>query len=413
VAKQRIISIDIFRGLTMMLMVLVNNPGDWGNIYPPLRHAEWHGWTPTDLVFPFFVFLMGVALPFSQGENRGLTKDIFLKILARSLRLICLGLFLNFFAKIEFGQLQGSALMLFRLMVSGFVGFLLLGDFSAKIKLYIALGLFLLMVSLAYSGIEKYDNVRLPGVLQRLGIVYFFAALIFSGCSFRVQFSLAAVILVGYWLTLAYIPVPGTGEVGFEKGRNFAAWVDQIILKNHVWSSSKTWDPEGVLSTLPAIVSCLIGTWAGLLLKIRAEKKNLVFVGIALLFCGLVWNQYFPINKSLWSSSFVLVSAGLGFILLVIFGFMFDNKKENFVSTFLTTWGVNPIIVFFGAGILPRALNMIRINDQALLSAFYQNTLVSTFSNPLNSSLAYAIINVIFWSGIVLYLKKVNMIIKV
>ena len=137
-AKQRIISIDIFRGLTMMLMVLVNNPGDWGNIYQPLRHAEWHGWTPTDLVFPFFVFLMGVALPFSQGENRGLTKDIFLKILARSLRLICLGLFLNFFAKIEFGQLEGSALMLFRLMVSGFVGFLLLGEFPTKFKLYIA-----------------------------------------------------------------------------------------------------------------------------------------------------------------------------------------------------------------------------------------------------------------------------------
>ena len=396
-----------------MLMVLVNNPGDWGNIYPPLRHAEWHGWTPTDLVFPFFVFLMGVALPFSQGENRGLTKDIFLKILARSLRLICLGLFLNFFAKIEFGQLEGSALMLFRLMVSGFVGFLLLGEFPTKIKLYIALGLFSLFLFLAYSGIEKYDNVRLPGVLQRLGIVYFFAAIIFSGCSFRVQFSLAAVVLIGYWLTLAYAPVPETGEVGFEKGKNIAAWIDEIVLKNHVWGSSKPWDPEGVLSTLPAVVSCLIGTWAGLLLKLRAEKKNLIFVGIALLFCGLVWNQYFPINKSLWSSSFVLVSAGLGFVLLVVFGFLFDGKRGNFVSSLLTSWGVNPIIVFFGAGILPRALNMIKINDEALLSSFYQNALIPIFSNPLNASLAYAIINVIFWSGIVLYLKKVNMIIKV
>lgn len=392
-------------------MVLVNNPGDWGNIYPPLRHAEWHGWTPTDLVFPFFVFLMGVALPFSQ--NSGLTKDSFLKILARSLRLICLGLFLNFFSKIEFGQLEGPALMLFRLMVSGFVGFLLLGEFPIKIKLYIALGLFLLMVSLAYSGIEKYNNVRLPGVLQRLGIVYFFAAIIFSGCSFRIQFTLAAVVLVGYWLTLAYIPVPGTGEVGFEKAANIAAYIDEIILKAHVWGSSKTWDPEGVLSTLPAIVSCLTGTWAGLLLKLRADKKNLVFVGIALLFCGLVWNQYFPINKSLWSSSFVLVSAGLGFILLTVFGFLFDNKKGNYISSFLTAWGVNPIIVFFGAGILPRALNMIKINDQALLSYFYQNVVIPIFSNPLNSSLAFAIINVIFWSGIVLYLKKVNMIIKV
>ncbi len=396
-----------------MLMVLVNNPGDWGSIYPPLKHAEWHGWTPTDLVFPFFVFLMGVALPFSQGENRNFTKDNFLKILARSLRLICLGLFLNFFSKIEFGQLQGPALMLFRLMISGFVGFLLLGEFPTKIKLYIALGLFSLFLLLAYSGIEKYNYVRLPGVLQRLGIVYFFAALVFSTVSFRVQFTLAVVILVGYWLTLAYIPVPGTGEVGFEKGANIAAYIDEIILKTHVWGSSKTWDPEGVLSTLPAIISCLMGAWAGLLLKINAEKKNLIFVGIALLFCGLVWNQYFPINKSLWSSSFVLVSGGLGFILLMVFGFLFDDKKGNSVSSFLTSWGVNPIIVFFGAGILPRALNMIKITDEALLSYFYQNALVPVFSNPLNASLAYAVINVIFWSGIVLYLKKVNMIIKV
>jgi predicted acyltransferase len=394
-------------------MVLVNNPGDWGNIYAPLKHADWHGWTPTDLVFPFFVFLMGVAMPLSQSENSGLTKDAFTKILARSLRLICLGLFLNFFSRIEFGSIQGPVLMLFRLMVSGFVGFLLLGEFPPKIKLYIALGLFLLMIGLAYSGIEKYENVRLPGVLQRLGLVYFFAAIIFSTCSFRVQFALAVIVLVGYWLSMAYIPMPSTGEMGFEKGKNIAAWIDETILKTHVWATAKTWDPEGILSTLPAIVSGLMGTWAGLLLKLKAEKKNLVFVGVALLFCGLVWDTYFPINKSLWSSSFVLVSTGVGFILLVIFGFLFDNKKENIVSSFLTSWGVNPIIVFFGAGILPRALNMIKIEDKAMLSYFYKNALVPLFSNPLHSSLAFAIINVIFWSGVVLYLKKVNMIIKV
>lgn len=398
----------------MILMILVNNPGDWGNVYPPLLHAEWHGWTPTDLVFPFFVFAMGMALPFSSAPGSGLSKEQFLKILARSLRLVALGVFLNFFSKIEFGPSQGLTLLLFRLMITGFVGFLLLGNFETRIKLYIALALLTFMLFLAYSGLPHFEKVRIPGVLQRLGIVYFFAALTFQAFSFRTQFVIAVAVLLGYWLLLAYVPVPGTGLTGFEKGTNLAAWVDELILGDHVWASSRPWDPEGVLSTFPAIISCLTGTWAGLLLRIRADRKNLVYTGIILLICGLIWSKYFPINKALWSSSFVLLTAGLGFILTAVISYICDDKPVRPITAFLVMWGVNPIIIFFGAGVLPRALNMIKTGEgEALLSAFYTNGLVPLFSDPRNSSLAFALVNVLFWSLVLLYLKKQKMIIKV
>lgn len=412
--KQRIVSLDVFRGLTMILMILVNNPGDWGNVYPPLLHAEWHGWTPTDLVFPFFVFAMGMALPFSSVPGSGLSKEQFLKILARSLRLVALGLFLNFFSRIEFGPSQGLTLLLFRLMITGFVGFLLLGNFETRIKLYIALALLAIMLFLAYSGLPHFEKVRIPGVLQRLGIVYFFAAVIFQVFSFRNQFVIAVAVLLGYWLLLAYVPVPGTGLTGFEKGANLAAWVDEIILGDHVWTSSRPWDPEGVLSTFPAIISCLTGTWAGMLLRIRADRKNMVYTGLILLICGLIWSKYFPVNKALWSSSFVLLTAGLGFLLVTVISYICDDKPVRPVTAFLVMWGVNPIIIFFGAGVIPRALNMIKTGEgTALLSAFYSGGLVPLFSDPRNSSLAFALVHVLFWSGVLLYLRKQKMIIKV
>jgi len=412
--KQRIVSLDVFRGLTMILMILVNNPGDWGNVYPPLLHAEWHGWTPTDLVFPFFVFAMGMALPFSSTAGSGITREQFLKILARSLRLVALGLFLNFFSRIEFGPSHGLTLLLFRLMITGFVGFLLLGNFETRIKLYIALALLAVMLFLAYSGLPHFAKVRVPGVLQRLGIVYFFAALIFQGFSFRPQFLIAVIVLVGYWLLLAYVPVPGTGLTGFEKGTNLAAWVDEILLREHVWLNSRPWDPEGVLSTFPAIISCLTGTWAGVLLRTRADRRNLIYTGLALLICGLIWSNYFPVNKALWTSSFVLLAAGSGFMLIALTSYLCDDRPVGPLTSFLVMWGVNPIIVFYGAGILPRALNMIKTGEgQALLSAFYKNGLVPVFSDPRNSSLAFALVNVLFWSLVLLFLKKQKMIIKV
>lgn len=392
-------------------MITVNNPGNWSQVYAPLLHAEWHGWTPTDLVFPFFVFAMGMAMPFSFPPGSGIRSEEFLKILARSLRLIALGMFLNFFGRIEFGNAQGITLLLFRLMITGFVGFLLMGNFSTRIKLYLAALLLFTMLGLAYSGLPHFENVRIPGVLQRLGTVYFFAALLYLGLSFRLQWAVAAVVLIGYWLTLAYLPVPGTGITGFEKGANFPAYIDEILLGNHVWSSSKPWDPEGVLSTLPAIVSCLIGTWSGIYL--RKDKKKLMYMGAAFLAIGLGWALVFPINKSLWTSSFVMLTVGIGSLIVALLAYLIDGKPANAGVKFFVMWGINPIIVFFGAGILPRALNMLKVNDTPLLSAFYKNGIVPLFQEPKMASLTFALVHVAFWTLVLLYLRREKMIIKV
>lgn len=409
--KQRIVSLDVFRGATMVLMILVNNPGSWDNVYAPLLHADWHGCTPTDLVFPFFVFAMGMAMPFANEEP--FSKTLLLKILTRSLRIISLGLFLNFFSLITWEGAGGIPLLLVRMLVTVAVGYILLGKFSPQFKLWSAVALLSIMLGLAFSGMEHFANVRIPGVLQRLGLVYFFAALIHYLLPFKSQFGFSAILLLGYYLLLAFVPTPGTGIVGFEKGANIAAWVDAQVLGNHVWSSSKPWDPEGVLSTLPAIVSCLMGVWAGRLFKQGSGFNVLLPVGIGFLLCGLIWAQYFPLNKPLWSSSYVLYTSGLALLICTLFSFFLDGKKSNPISTFFTMWGVNPIFVFFGAGIIPRAINMISINDKPVLTALYKDVLSPMFSEPKMASLSFAILNVLFWTLVLLFLKRKSIVVKV
>lgn len=398
----------------MMLMILVNNPGNWSYVYPPLLHADWHGATPTDLVFPFFVFIMGVALPFSIGANPKLNKSILIKISSRTLRLIALGIFTAFYYRIPMGSLEGLSLLIVRLILISSVAYLLLADFENKIKLYIAAAILLIMVGLGISGLERFETLRFPGVLQRLGVIYFFAAIIFIKFSRKQQVLLGLGVLLSYWIIMAFVPVPGTGYTGFERDLNFANWLDSITLGKHVWASSFPWDPEGILSTFPAIVSCLIGAWAGQMIKSREPYKRQIGLGLILLAAGLIWSLVFPINKYIWTSSYVLYTAGLAFLLLITFGWIFDKKeKQGPVSSFLTMWGVNPIFVFFGSGILPSLLNLIKIGDKGIMTHLSAEILPGIFSNPMNASLAYAIINVVFWSLVLVFLKKRNIIIKV
>lgn len=421
--KERLISLDVFRGFTILLMTIVNNPGSWGSIYPPLEHAEWNGCTPTDLVFPFFVFIMGTAIPFAM-PTKHLDFTVFNKILVRSLRIFCLGLFLAYFSRIQLFGLEGVPLLLLRLVITFAVAYALLGNFTLKIKTYLVFGIFTIMLFLAYSQIEAYQDVRIPGVLQRIGIVYFFTSLLYLKTNLKTQLWVLASILLGYWILMAFVPVPGFGAPNFEKGTNLAAWLDNLVLNGHLWSASKTWDPEGILSTLPAIGTGILGMFIGQLLNLQIPKieivKKLAITGIILVITGLLCNTIFPINKSLWSSSYVLYTAGIATVCLTILYYIIDVANYKKWTKLFLIWGVNPMIVFFFSGIIPRVLSSIKVQNPeiateqiGLQSLIYKFGIVPCFENPMNASLAYAISYAIFWSIILWVFYKKKLIFKV
>lgn len=421
--KERLISLDVFRGFTILLMTIVNNPGSWASIYPPLQHAEWHGCTPTDLVFPFFIFIMGTAIPFAM-PTKHFDFAVFNKIIVRSLRIFCLGLFLNYFSRIEILGLEGIPLLILRLFITFAVAYALLGNFSLKIKTYLVFGIFAILLFLAYSPIEAYQEVRIPGVLQRIGIVYFFTSLLFLKTNLRTQLLVAASLLLGYWILMAFVPVPGFGAANFEKGTNLAAWIDNSLLNGHLWSYSKTWDPEGILSTLPAIATGIFGMYVGQILNLQIPKieilKKIGIVGILLVITGLIWNIVFPINKSLWTSSYVLYTAGIATLSLTILYYIIDVVNYKKWTKLFLIWGVNPMIVFFFSGIIPRVLSAIKIENPEIAAEkinlqnyFYKFCIVPYFSNPLNASLTFALAYAVFWSIILWIFYKYKLIFKV
>lgn len=421
--KERLISLDVFRGFTILLMTIVNNPGSWGHIYPPLEHAEWNGCTPTDMVFPFFIFIMGTAIPFAMPDKQ-FDITIFNKIIVRSLRIFCLGLFLNYFSKIELFGLEGVSLLALRLIITFGVAYALLGNFNLKVKTYLVLGIFATLLFLAYSQIEAYRDVRIPGVLQRIAIVYFFSSLLYLKTNQKMQLLIASFILIGYWLLMAFVPVPGFGEANFEKGTNLAAWLDNLLLNGHLWSYSKTWDPEGILSTLPAIATGIFGMYIGQILNLQIPKieiaKKTVIIGIALVITGLIWSIIFPINKSLWSSSYVLYTAGIATLCLTLLYYIIDVFNYKKWTKFFLIWGVNPMIVFFFSGIIPRVLSSIKVQNPEvtaehinLQNFIYSYRIVPIFSNPLNASLAFALLYALLWSLILWVFYKNKLIFKV
>nr|WP_315207410.1 DUF5009 domain-containing protein [uncultured Flavobacterium sp.] len=421
--KERLISLDVFRGFTILLMTIVNNPGSWAAIYPPLAHAKWHGCTPTDLVFPFFIFIMGSAIPFAMPTKQ-FDYTVFNKIIVRSLRIFCLGLFLNYFSKIELLGLEGISLLLLRLIITFAVAYALLGNFSLKVKTYLVFGIFAILLILAYGQIEAFQEVRIPGVLQRIGIVYFFISLLYLKTNLKTQLLAAASILLGYWIVMAFVPVPGFGAANFEKGTNLAAWLDNLVLKGHLWSVSKTWDPEGILSTLPAVATGILGMFIGQILNLKIQQteilKKIAAVGFALLIAGLLWSLLFPLNKSIWTSSYVLYTAGIATICLTVLYFLIDIANYKKWTKLFLIWGVNPMIVFFFSGIIPRVLSSITIQNPKIASEqinlqsyFYKFCIVPVFSYPMNASLTFAVLYAIFWSLILWVFYKNKLIFKV
>jgi predicted acyltransferase len=421
--KERLISLDVFRGLTILLMTIVNNPGDWGHVFPPLLHAEWHGCTPTDLVFPFFIFIMGVAVPLAMPDKR-YDDTTFNKILIRSLRMLCLGIFFNYFGKIQFFGLEGIPLLIFRLLITIAVGYALMGSFSSKIKNILAFSILFIYLILAYSGIEAYHDVRLPGVLQRIAVVYFVISLLYLKTSQKTQIITGGLLLTGYWAVMTLIPVPGIGEANLDKGTNLASWLDSILLKGHMYSGTITWDPEGVLSTIPSIVNGIIGLLIGQLLQQKTAKSNIAkkmaMTGIALIIGGLLWNIIFPINKSIWTSSYVLYTTGLATTTLSILYYLIDIAEYKKGFKLFLIWGVNPMIVFFASQIIPQALVMIHFENPHktgeqinLLSYLYGYGIAPFFSNPMMASLAGALVYVAIWTFILWIFYRNKLIFKV
>lgn len=376
-APARLLSLDFFRGATVAAMILVNNPGDWGNIYAPLEHASWNGCTPTDLIFPFFLFIVGVSIAYAMGSKKAdpaTHGKTILKALKRGLILFGLGLFLSLYPKV----------------------------FTEPL--------------------EAFQRVRIPGVLQRIAIVFFISAVIFLKNSEKSIFKILIAILAVYWALMTFVPVPGVGYANLEKETNLGAWLDRSILSEaHLWKAAKTWDPEGILSTLPAIASGLFGVLVGVYLKRKdiepATKIAWLFcTGTAAVALGLLWDLQFPINKSLWTSSFVLYTGGLATIILSFCYWIIDIQKYNRFTKPFVVYGVNAITVFFLSGLIPRTLGMFTVKAGDGTEMNLQAWLYSGFTgwlSPINASLAWAITYILFWLVVlwVMYNKKI--IIKV
>ncbi|PWS27786.1 DUF5009 domain-containing protein [Pedobacter yonginense] len=382
--KQRLLSLDFFRGLTVAAMILVNNPGSWGHIYAPLEHAEWNGCTPTDLIFPFFLWIVGVSIAFAMSSSKANpsthSKTIF-KAIKRGLTLYFLGFFLAIFSKIINAIIDHRSIW------------------------------------------EAFETVRLLGVLQRIGIVFIISSIVFLKASEKTIFKTLIVILAVYWALMSFVPVPGVGYPNLEKETNLAAWIDRgVLTEAHTWASSKTWDPEGVLSTLPAVGTCLFGVLVGIWMRRKdidnASKVSWLFtVGILSVVAGLLWDLQFPINKALWTSSYVLYAGGLASIALALCYWLIDVQGYKKFTTPFVVYGVNAITVFFLAGLMPRVLNMIKITQPdgtktPLLVHFY-DTCYQPFFSPINASLVWAITYVLGFYVLLWIMYKRNIIIKV
>ena len=393
--NKRLLSIDIFRGLTVILMTIVNNPGDWGHIYAPLEHAEWHGYTLTDLVFPSFLFIVGISTVLSKPSE-----DQLWKIGKRALRIFLLGLSLSFFSKIK----AGDYTLVVRLVAMALATVAFLGDYSLRRQFWVAVGAFVLMIALCFAGIEDFEHVRIPGVLQRIAVVYWVVGLLHAYTSMRVQLGVFIGSLIGYWALMHFVEVPGIGAANLEVNKNLAAWLDNYLLEGHLWATSKTWDPEGILSTLPVVATGLAGLFAGRYLQGCPKASVLFAFGALALVGGTIWGWYFPINKALWTSSYVLVAAGWDLLLLgvlqatVHLGMMEDRYWKP-----VLIFGMNPMLVFFFSGIIPRVLGMIKIGDEGLTSWIYSRGIEPLFAEKINASLAGALIYVLIWAAILFF----------
>jgi predicted acyltransferase len=370
-ARRRLSSLDIFRGVTIAGMILVNDPGDWGSIYSPLRHSEWNGWTPTDLVFPFFLFIVGVSLvfSFSARRNRGKSRGALMAhVLRRGVILFALGVFINGFP-------------------------------------------------------NRYNpaTLRIEGVLQRIALCYVIASILYLWCAPKVRWATIFLCLAGYWILLRYVPVPGFGipTHGFpflDHDRNLTAWLDRKLLMGHLYNHTN--DPEGALSTIPAVASTLLGIFSGEWLRSNRTHTQkilrMVLYGTACFVIGEIWSLWFPINKNLWTSSFVLLTAGLAMIGVALCYWIFDARKVRIrLADFFLIFGVNAIAAYVLSELLAALITTVSSHSAKYglitLQGWTYRMFFAPLAHPVNASLIYAAVYVLIcWIPMwILYRKRI------
>ncbi len=353
--QNRLVSLDAFRGATIAGMILVNNPGTWGAIYPQLEHSAWNGWTFTDMIFPFFLWIAGVSITLSLGHRRergDTKKELLLQIARRTLIIFGLGLFL-----------------------AGFPYF-------------------------------NFSTIRIMGVLPRIAVCYFAASiLVLYTKSVRVQLCWLAGFLAVYWLLMKLIPVPGLGAGVLERGKNFSAYVDGLVLSGHMWQQTKTWDPEGIVSTLPAVATALFGVLTGRFLRSqlsREEKTAWMFVAAnLLLLAGATFDMWLPINKSIWTSSYSVFMAGWALVCFATFYWVIDVKGYSRWAKPFIVFGMNAIAVYVfseGFGKLYDSVIILRQPDGSELSLqeVIFNNFFAPYASPVNASLMFALCFLLF-----------------
>ena len=335
--EQRLLSLDVFRGATMLLMVSVNNAG--GRVsYGQLEHSAWNGWTLTDCVFPAFLWIVGVAITLSLGK------------------------------RLRFGSSPAE----------------LLPKIFRRTAILYVLGLLIYVYPTM-----SISHQRLLGVLQRIAICYLIASLIYLYTGVRTQIAVVVLLFACYWMMMTLIPVPGYGAGNLSVEGNFAHYVDRIVLGSHNYASTRTWDPEGIITTLPAIGTALLGVIGGHVLRLdlpmAARRIRLLLIGACLIAAGLVWNIWLPINKKLWTDSFATFMAGMDFVCLAALIWIVDEHHlSRYFKPFLIT-GMNAIVVYVASELLSEFL------DATSLHAVIYNRFFVPLASPANASLLWAL----------------------
>jgi predicted acyltransferase len=372
-ARERLLALDVFRGATVAGMLLVNNPGSWGAVYPPLLHAPWNGWTPTDLVFPFFLFIVGITTHLSLGARRARGAsdgELVRKILSRGALIFLFGLFLSAFPFFTWGSVDGIA-----------------------------------DPSLLDRVVHRFQHLRVMGVLQRIAVAYVIGALLTLRTSLRQQIVIAATLLYGYWALMTLVPVPDSGTLGglllSSRDGNFAAWLDRLVIgTDHLWSGGGyRWDPEGLLSSIPAagtvVLGVFAGRWIGAQRPLLERIAALFAAGAAAMALGLMWSWVFPINKSLWTSSYTLFTAGMAATVIALCLWVIDERRITRWTKFFVAYGVNPMIAFVASGLVARLIySIVTVRSGGAtvsLQRWIYETFYASWLAPRNASLLFAV----------------------